>query len=106
MQNTKDQGTVPNSLKTIDLLTTRCRKCDETKPFCRRCVDSRRQCPGYKNELDLIFRNKTQETETKAMKAFEKASNEGDARSPTLSSLASTAAPPPLHPRHPIPASS
>ncbi|KAI1338099.1 hypothetical protein F5Y15DRAFT_131226 [Xylariaceae sp. FL0016] len=52
---------------------TRRIKCDETKPTCNQCAKSRRQCPGYKDEFDLVFRNETQATERRAMKANKKA---------------------------------
>ncbi|EWZ01654.1 hypothetical protein FOCG_06479 [Fusarium oxysporum f. sp. radicis-lycopersici 26381] len=48
-------------------------KCDETKPTCNQCAKSRRQCPGYKDEFDLVFRNETQATERRARKASKKA---------------------------------
>lgn len=52
---------------------TRRIKCDETKPTCNQCAKSRRQCPGYKDEFDLVFRNETQATERRARKANRKA---------------------------------
>ncbi|KAM0811967.1 putative Zn(2)-C6 fungal-type domain-containing protein [Seiridium cardinale] len=52
---------------------TRRIKCDETKPTCNQCTKSRRQCPGYKDEFDLVFRNETQATERRARKANKKA---------------------------------
>ncbi|KAJ2904659.1 negative acting factor [Zalerion maritima] len=52
---------------------TRRIKCDETKPTCNQCAKSRRQCPGYKDEFDLVFRNETQATERRAKKANKKA---------------------------------
>ncbi|KAJ8116162.1 hypothetical protein OPT61_g2350 [Boeremia exigua] len=36
-------------------------KCDETKPSCRRCVDSGRTCDGYRS----LFRNHTSQTHEK-----------------------------------------
>ncbi|CAG8954880.1 hypothetical protein HYFRA_00008567 [Hymenoscyphus fraxineus] len=48
---------------------TRRIKCDETKPTCNQCAKSRRQCPGYKDDFDLVFRNETQATERRARKA-------------------------------------
>jgi hypothetical protein len=48
-------------------------QCDETKPTCNQCAKSRRQCPGYKDEFDLVFRNETQATERRARKANKKA---------------------------------
>ncbi|KAI6779654.1 Transcriptional regulatory protein-like protein [Emericellopsis cladophorae] len=52
---------------------TRRIKCDETKPTCNQCAKSRRVCPGYKDEFDLVFRNETQATERRARKANKKA---------------------------------
>ncbi|CAH0015831.1 unnamed protein product [Clonostachys rhizophaga] len=54
---------------------TRRIKCDETKPTCNQCAKSRRQCPGYKDEFDLVFRNETQATERRARKASKKGSS-------------------------------
>lgn len=48
-------------------------QCDETKPTCNQCAKSRRVCPGYKDEFDLVFRNETQATERRARKANKKA---------------------------------
>lgn len=48
-------------------------QCDETKPKCNQCAKSRRECPGYKDEFDLVFRNETQATERRARKANKKA---------------------------------
>ncbi|KAG9242793.1 hypothetical protein BJ878DRAFT_400793, partial [Calycina marina] len=41
---------------------TRRIKCDETKPTCKQCAKSRRQCPGYKHDFDIVFRNETSAT--------------------------------------------
>ncbi|KAH8661651.1 hypothetical protein BGZ60DRAFT_90277 [Tricladium varicosporioides] len=49
---------------------TRRIKCDETKPTCNQCAKSRRQCPGYKDDFDLVFRNETQATERRARRAL------------------------------------
>lgn len=48
---------------------TRRIKCDETKPTCLQCQKSRRQCPGYKDDFDIVFRNETQATERRARRA-------------------------------------
>ncbi|KAI0845340.1 hypothetical protein F5Y00DRAFT_246362 [Daldinia vernicosa] len=58
--------------KGCQMCRTRRIKCDETKPTCNQCTKSRRQCPGYKDEFDLIFRNETQATERRARKASKK----------------------------------
>lgn len=49
------------------------KQCDETKPTCNQCAKSRRVCPGYKDEFDLVFRNETEATERRARKANNKA---------------------------------
>ncbi len=43
-------------------------QCDEAKPTCNQCTKSRRQCPGYKDDFDLIFRNETKATERRAQR--------------------------------------
>ena len=45
-------------------------QCDETKPTCLQCLKSRRQCPGYKDDFDLVFRNETQATERRARRSI------------------------------------
>ncbi|KAM7221485.1 hypothetical protein V8F06_003057 [Rhypophila decipiens] len=52
---------------------TRRIKCDETRPTCKQCAKSRRQCPGYKDEFDLMLRNETRATERRAQRANKKA---------------------------------
>ncbi|KJZ76952.1 hypothetical protein HIM_03829 [Hirsutella minnesotensis 3608] len=53
----------------------RCRqqrvKCDQNKPACDRCSRRGIQCPGYRSEVDLIFRNDTRKERTKATKSPE-----------------------------------
>ncbi|KAI1090506.1 hypothetical protein F5B19DRAFT_320308 [Rostrohypoxylon terebratum] len=58
--------------KGCQMCRTRRIKCDETKPTCNQCAKSRRQCPGYKDEFDLVFRNETQATERRARRADSK----------------------------------
>ncbi|KAG9230264.1 hypothetical protein BJ875DRAFT_161677 [Amylocarpus encephaloides] len=50
---------------------TRRIKCDETKPTCNQCAKSRRVCPGYKDDFDLVFRNETRVTERRARKSLD-----------------------------------
>ncbi|RAL64723.1 hypothetical protein DID88_001754 [Monilinia fructigena] len=50
---------------------TRRIKCDENKPTCLQCQKSRRQCPGYKDDFDLVFRNETKATERRARRSME-----------------------------------
>lgn len=45
-------------------------QCDEGKPTCQQCQKSRRQCPGYKDDFDIVFRNETQATERRAKRAM------------------------------------
>lgn len=47
-------------------------KCDETKPICRQCIKSRRHCSGYRSDFDILHRDETQATETRAKKAAAK----------------------------------
>ncbi|KAK3689984.1 hypothetical protein B0T22DRAFT_375485 [Podospora appendiculata] len=51
---------------------TRRIKCDESKPTCNQCAKSRRQCPGYKDDFDLVLRNETSATQRRAQKAGSK----------------------------------
>lgn len=47
-------------------------KCDETKPICKQCVKSRRECSGYRSDFDILHRDETRATETRAKKAAAK----------------------------------
>ncbi|KAI1411546.1 hypothetical protein F5Y13DRAFT_55669 [Hypoxylon sp. FL1857] len=77
--------------KGCQMCRTRRIKCDETKPTCNQCAKSRRQCPGYKDEFDLVFRNETQATERRARKASRKGSaQKGDRRESASSSTPSS----------------
>ncbi|KAK3320025.1 hypothetical protein B0T19DRAFT_362086 [Cercophora scortea] len=51
---------------------TRRIKCDESRPTCNQCAKSRRQCPGYKDDFDLVLRNETTATQRRAQKAGSK----------------------------------
>lgn len=62
-------------------------QCDETKPTCNQCAKSRRQCPGYKDEFDLVFRNETQATERRARKANKKAMVQKQGKATTAPSV-------------------
>lgn len=50
-------------------------QCDEARPTCSQCAKSRKQCPGYKDEFDLVFRNETKATERRARKGNSKPVN-------------------------------
>ncbi|KAG0649215.1 AM-toxin biosynthesis regulator 1 [Hyphodiscus hymeniophilus] len=32
-------------------------RCDKVTPSCGQCVRAERECPGYRNQLDLMFRS-------------------------------------------------
>ncbi|KAJ4164137.1 hypothetical protein LMH87_005822 [Akanthomyces muscarius] len=91
---------------------TRRIKCDETKPTCNQCAKSRRTCPGYKDEFDLVFRNETEATERRARKANSKAlalktgketySKTPELKTPTRSAKSSTETSPTLAPTQSI----
>lgn len=42
------------------------KKCDETRPACVNCQKLGKPCPGYPNQLDLIFENETARVTSKA----------------------------------------
>jgi hypothetical protein len=56
-------------------------QCDEVLPHCSQCTKSRRECPGYPDAFDLIFRNETVAVERRARKA----ATRSRARNPRLS---------------------
>ncbi|EEP77991.1 predicted protein [Uncinocarpus reesii 1704] len=41
-------------------------KCDQGEPSCGQCHRANYICPGYRNQLDLLFRDETQKVATKA----------------------------------------
>lgn len=83
VQDSSHQGTPNRCLQFGHRRPLICRQCDETKPTCNQCAKSRRQCPGYKDEFDLVFRNETQATERRARKANKKAIARMEKDSPT-----------------------
>lgn len=52
-------------------------KCDEGKPSCMKCLKSKRECLGYRDEYELKLRDQTKATKRKASIAF-------DASTPTF----------------------
>ncbi|QSZ31434.1 hypothetical protein DSL72_000999 [Monilinia vaccinii-corymbosi] len=62
---------------------TRRIKCDETKPTCLHCQKSRRQCPGYKDDFDLVFRNETKATERRARRSMKNKNKADDSNTQT-----------------------
>ncbi|KAL2186002.1 hypothetical protein L209DRAFT_688808 [Thermothelomyces heterothallicus CBS 203.75] len=54
--------------KGCQMCRTRRIKCDETKPTCNQCAKARRECPGYKDEFDLVLRNEDFAAKRRALK--------------------------------------
>ncbi|KAL2151550.1 hypothetical protein VTH82DRAFT_6648 [Thermothelomyces myriococcoides] len=54
--------------KGCQMCRTRRIKCDETKPTCNQCAKARRDCPGYKDEFDLVLRNENLAAKRRAHK--------------------------------------
>ncbi|KAK0101961.1 hypothetical protein ONS95_001230 [Cadophora gregata] len=52
-----------------------CRKrktrCDKATPSCGQCIRAHRICPGYRSQLDLMFRNESDTVKVKAVKSKE-----------------------------------
>ncbi|MDI1493588.1 MAG: hypothetical protein OHK93_005379 [Ramalina farinacea] len=42
-------------------------KCDELRPACSRCLNTRRVCPGYVARFDLVLRDQTRSVRRKAL---------------------------------------
>ncbi|KAH8681792.1 hypothetical protein BX600DRAFT_31457 [Xylariales sp. PMI_506] len=38
------------------------RRCDQKFPYCGQCTRTREQCPGYRDDWDLVFRDQTNHT--------------------------------------------
>lgn len=55
-------------------------QCDQTRPACNRCVKSKRACPGYRDQLSLLFRDESQSV---AKKAKSHSSNVSSSNSPS-----------------------
>ncbi|PVH96331.1 hypothetical protein DM02DRAFT_124290 [Periconia macrospinosa] len=64
-----------------------CRKkrsrCDQAIPSCGQCIRTKRKCPGYRNAMDLMFFDQTQEAAQKS-----KQGSQSSSRSRTLTPLA------------------
>lgn len=48
------------------------KRCDETRPLCLNCTKIGKQCPGYPDRLDLMFKNETAAVTRKAEKGRRK----------------------------------
>lgn len=70
---------------------TRRIKCDEKRPTCGQCHKSGRDCPGYQDEFDLVFRDENKAMAKKAKKASgSSAKSTGSQSSPSDRSPSST----------------
>ncbi|KAK9365303.1 hypothetical protein V1509DRAFT_571240 [Lipomyces kononenkoae] len=45
---------------------TRRIKCDQVTPACSQCLRANKRCPGYRDQLDLLFREQSEEVARKA----------------------------------------
>ena len=46
-------------------------QCDRATPSCSQCLRAHRVCPGYRSQLDLMFRNESDAVKVKAVKSKE-----------------------------------
>ncbi|KAF9894970.1 hypothetical protein FE257_004594 [Aspergillus nanangensis] len=46
------------------------RRCDQRVPHCGQCIRQREQCPGYRDEWDLVFRDQTSHTIRRSQKKW------------------------------------
>ncbi|KAH6898878.1 hypothetical protein B0T10DRAFT_556170 [Thelonectria olida] len=76
--------------KDCHLCRSRRVKCDLAKPACQRCIKYGAECPGYRNEQELVFRNANPANIKKRKKRSQKGSTKG---SDTSSSTQSTPSP-------------
>lgn len=63
-------------------------RCDQARPTCSQCVKGNRVCPGYRDELSLMFRDESQQVVRKAKTGATPASRR--ARKTTHRAAAST----------------
>jgi hypothetical protein len=56
-------------------------KCDQRRPECSRCLRTKQQCVGYRNQVDLMFRSESNRTKEKAEASYRSARK--SSRSPT-----------------------
>ncbi|OKL64682.1 hypothetical protein UA08_01053 [Talaromyces atroroseus] len=78
----------------LAILTRFGQQCDQATPACKRCLKSNRICPGYRDQLSLLFRDESSAVAQKAKSAAahrdKKNSNHYVPHSPGPSSSAST----------------
>lgn len=56
-------------------------QCDEARPVCAQCAKSNRVCSGYRDEVDLLFRNENKVTEIRAQRSAAARSTESGGKS-------------------------
>ncbi|OJJ42474.1 hypothetical protein ASPZODRAFT_137280 [Penicilliopsis zonata CBS 506.65] len=44
------------------------RRCDQKLPHCGQCIRTQSECPGYRDEWELVFRDQTKQTITRSRK--------------------------------------
>ncbi|KAK4124186.1 hypothetical protein N657DRAFT_644387 [Parathielavia appendiculata] len=76
--------------KGCQMCRTRRIKCDETKPTCNQCAKARRQCPGYKDEFDLVLRNENFAAKRRALKLTAPRRKKADLAEPSSASTSSS----------------
>ncbi|KIW64516.1 hypothetical protein PV04_09444 [Phialophora macrospora] len=64
--------------KGCDYCRKRRLKCDQARPGCGQCRNASRACPGYRNQLDLMFRDESTRVQQKYQVTSRRASD-GDA---------------------------
>lgn len=65
-------------------------QCDQTRPACNRCVKSNRTCPGYRDQLSLLFRDESRSVAQKAnanLRSANRSSSNNSSPATTFDSL-------------------
>ncbi|KAF7537455.1 hypothetical protein G7Z17_g12844 [Cylindrodendrum hubeiense] len=70
-------------------------RCDQKEPSCGQCVKRHQDCPGYRNQVDLMFRDESSHVINKAAKTRSRshARKKGQTPGPTCSSPSSRPVP-------------
>ncbi|KUJ20462.1 uncharacterized protein LY89DRAFT_779225 [Mollisia scopiformis] len=77
---------------------TRRIKCDLLQPACSQCLRAGKECPGYRDQLALMFRDENEKVVTKATIPKAKAEPRKRPRGPSPGSRSESASPPSLSP--------
>jgi hypothetical protein len=64
----RDLGNEHSGVRAVPPFGANCSQCDEKRPICGNCKKSRRECPGFPDEFDLVFRDENKAMERKARK--------------------------------------